>query len=165
MTQQHRSPTIGEVSDDLAAIKRLKYRYLRALDTKDWDDFAATLTDDVTGRYGKSLDVTGRDELVGFMRTSVGPNVITEHRVAHPEIDIDGDLARGRWYLSDRVIIPDMGFMLVGAAFYEDTYRRTADGWRICATGYDRTYEVHIPLDSIAGVKVTRGPALNVPGE
>ncbi len=31
--------------------------------------------------------------------------------------------------------------MLIGAAFYRDKYRRTADGWRISGTGYDRTYE------------------------
>ena len=26
--------------------------------------------------------------------------------------------------------------MLFGAAFYRDRYRKTADGWKICATGY-----------------------------
>ena len=31
--------------------------------------------------------------------------------------------------------------MLIGAAFYHDRYRRTADGWKISATGYDRTYD------------------------
>ncbi|WP_264062982.1 nuclear transport factor 2 family protein, partial [Mycolicibacterium hippocampi] len=40
---------------DKAAIKNVKYRYLRALDTKHWDDFADTLTDDIVGDYGSSL--------------------------------------------------------------------------------------------------------------
>jgi hypothetical protein len=31
--------------------------------------------------------------------------------------------------------------MLIGAGFYHDRYRRTVDGWRISATGYDRTYD------------------------
>jgi hypothetical protein len=66
--------------------------------------------------------------------------------VAHPEIEISGDTARGRWYLQDRVIVVDFSFMLIGAAFYDDTYRRTEDGWRISATGYDRTYEATIGL-------------------
>ncbi len=146
--------------NDVAAIEALKYRYLRALDTKDWDTFADTLTDDVTGEYGDSLSFTTRDELVGFMRTSVGPGVITEHRVSHPEIEVSGDVAHGRWYLSDRVIVPDFEFMLIGAAFYDDTYRRTADGWRICATGYDRTYEAHVPLAAIPGFTLMVGPAI-----
>lgn len=40
---------------DIAAIKQLKYRYLRALDTKHWDDFTDTLAEDVTGDYGSSV--------------------------------------------------------------------------------------------------------------
>ena len=42
-------------SDDIRAIEEVKYRYLRALDTKDWVAFADTLTEDVAGDYGESL--------------------------------------------------------------------------------------------------------------
>jgi hypothetical protein len=59
---------------DIDEIQRVKYRYLRALDTKHWDEFAATLTEDVVGRYGESIGeehhFTNRDELVAFMPTS-----------------------------------------------------------------------------------------------
>ncbi|MCX2965640.1 nuclear transport factor 2 family protein [Gordonia aquimaris] len=148
--------------DDLESIKQLKYRYLRALDTKDWDVFAETLTDDITGEYGSSLNFGNRAELVDYMRTSVGPAVITEHRVAHPEIDVEGDCATGRWYLQDRVIVPDFQFMLIGAAFYRDRYRRTDQGWRICATGYDRTYEAKMSLADLPSFAVDIGPAIKV---
>ena len=74
-------------------IEQVKYRYLRALDTKDWDAFADTLTEDVTGDYGDRLHFTNRTELVEYMRSSIGPGMITEHRVTHPEITIDGDSA------------------------------------------------------------------------
>ncbi len=146
---------------EIEAIKRVKYRYLRALDTKRWDEFADTLTDDIVGDYGsslgKELHFTNRAELVEFMRTAMPAGVITEHRVAHPEITIDdSDQAEGRWYLQDRVIVPDHNFMLFGAAFYRDRYRKTSEGWKICATGYERTYEVSQKLDG----KVTVGPAL-----
>ena len=40
---------------DIDEIKQVKYRYLRALDTKHWDDFADTLTEDVIGDYGASI--------------------------------------------------------------------------------------------------------------
>ena len=60
---------------DIDEIKQVKYRYLRALDTKNWDEFADTLTEDVTGDYGPSLGAelhfTDRDALVEFMRTSM----------------------------------------------------------------------------------------------
>jgi hypothetical protein len=33
---------------DLEAVKQLRARYTRAIDTKDWDDYRQTLTDDFT---------------------------------------------------------------------------------------------------------------------
>lgn len=150
---------------DIDDIKQVKYRYLRALDTKHWDDFAATLTEDVRGDYGESIgekhQFTDRDSLVNFMRTSLGPEVVTEHRVDHPEITVDGDEATGTWYLQDRVIAPDFNFMLIGAAFYHDRYRRTEDGWKICATGYDRTYDASMTLEGL-NFKLKPGRALNI---
>ncbi|MEZ0364193.1 nuclear transport factor 2 family protein [Mycobacterium sp. pUA109] len=152
-----------DVTADIDAIQQVKYRYLRALDTKHWDDFADTLTEDIAGDYGSSLGeelrFSNRTDLVEYMRSSLGPAIITEHRVTHPEISVTGDEASATWYLQDRVIVAEMNFMLIGAAFYRDRYRRTADGWKISATGYDRTYEATM---SLAGLdfKLTPGRAL-----
>jgi hypothetical protein len=152
---------MGDIDD----IKQVKYRYLRALDTKNWDEFADTLTEDVSGDYGESLGeehrFTDRDALVNFMKASLGPEIITEHRVTHPEITVDGDEASGTWYLQDRVIAPDFNFMLIGAAFYRDRYRRTPDGWKICVTGYDRTYDASMSLENL-NFKLKTGRALNI---
>jgi len=148
---------------DVAAIELIKYRYLRTLDTKHWDDFADTLTEDVVGDYGSSMGeehhFTNRTDLVEYMRSSLGSNVITEHRVTHPEIAVTGDEATGTWYLQDRVIVAEFDFMLIGAGFYHDRYRRTDDGWRISATGYDRTYDATLSLKNL-DFKVTPGIAL-----
>lgn len=150
---------------DIDEIKQVKYRYLRALDTKNWEDFADTLTDDVAGDYGQSLGealhFTDRATLVDFMRRSLGPEIITEHRVDHPEIAVTGDEATATWYLQDRVIAPDFNFMLIGAAFYHDRYRRTETGWKISATGYDRTYDATMSLEGL-NFKLKRGTALNI---
>jgi hypothetical protein len=149
--------------DAIEAIKRVKYRYLRALDTKHWDDFADTLTEDIVGDYGSSLGkehhFTNRSELVEYMRTSMPAGVITEHRVTHPEITVDGEVAEATWYLQDRVIVPEYNFMLFGAGFYHDRYRKTPDGWKICATGYDRTYDVSQSVEGL-NFKVRPGAAM-----
>ena len=141
----------------------MKYRYLRALDTKHWDDLADTLTEDITGDYGSSLGkehrFTNRADLVEFMKTSMPAGVLTEHRVTHQEITIDGDDAEATWYLQDRVIVPEFNFMLFGAAFYHDRYRKTPDGWKISATGYERTYEVTQSVEGL-NFKVKPGTAL-----
>ncbi|WP_458687523.1 nuclear transport factor 2 family protein [Nocardia tengchongensis] len=134
--------------DTIEAIRRLKYRYLRALDLKDWALFADTLTEDVTADYGDRLSFANRTDLVAKMSESLPASIITVHQCHHPEIDIDGDTATGIWYLSDTVIFTETRQILTGAAFYEGRYRRGADGeWRISRTGYTRTYEAMQSLD------------------
>ena len=88
-------------------------------------------------------------------------DVITEHRVTHPEIDVDGDEATGIWYLQDKVIVAEFDFMLIGAGFYHDRYRRTADGWKISVTGYDRTYDASLSTKAL-DFKVKAGRAVNI---
>ncbi|ATA27462.1 bile acid 7-alpha dehydratase BaiE [Mycobacterium lepraemurium] len=150
---------------DIEAIKQVKYRYLRALDTRHWDDFADTLAEDITADYGPSigneLHFTNRAELVEYMRTSLPANVITEHRVTHPDIVVDGDTATGSWYLQDRVMVAELNFMLIGAAFYRDIYRRTERGWKISGTGYDRTYDATMSLE---GLNFTLKPGRAIAG-
>lgn len=150
---------MGDVDD----IKRVKYRYLRALDTKHWADYADTMTPDVVADYGSSRGeehkFSDRASLVDYMKMSLPANVITEHRVAHPEITVDGDKASAIWYLQDRVIVPELDFMLIGAAFYHDEFRRTPDGWKISATGYQRTYDATMSLKAL-DFNLIRGAAL-----
>ena len=59
------------------------------------------------------------------------------------------------------MIAPDFNFMLIGAGFYHDRYRKTADGWKISETGYDRTYDASMKLDALE-FKVKAGRALNI---
>ena len=144
--------------DDIAQIKQLKYRYLRTLDLKQWEEFAECLLPEVTGDYA-GLVFEDRFALVSYMRENLGHGLISMHHAHHPEIDVDGDSATGRWYLEDKVIVPDLDFVLEGAAFYEDRYVRTPEGWRIAHTGYRRTYEVSMSTADLASWKVKRGTA------
>lgn len=144
---------------DLEAIKQLKYRYLRTLDLKRWDEFAGVFVPEATGDYGEGLVFGSRDALVGFMRDSLGPAMITLHQCHHPEISVDGDRATGTWYLEDRVIMPEHRLVLEGAAFYDDRYVRTAEGWRIEHTGYRRTYEATLSMDDLPSYTLKVGSA------
>ncbi|CAM4253996.1 nuclear transport factor 2 family protein [Nocardia ninae] len=142
--------------DDVTAISRLKFRYLRTLDTKSWDEFADTMIPEATATYSEYLQFESRDAFLAFMRNTLGPHVITEHRCDHPEIDIDGDSATGTWYLADTVLIPGHNMLLRGAAFYSDEYVRCDDGrWRISHTGYERTYEVVLSLSDLPSLRLT----------
>lgn len=132
----------------LEELRQLKYRYLRALDLKQWDEFADTLAPDIEATYGRRLSFSGRDAVVEYMRTSLPPSIITVHQCHHPELSVDGDTATGTWYLEDKVIVTEQRMLLTGAAFYQDTYARSDDGkWRISRTGYIRSYEAVETLD------------------
>ena len=145
----------------LEEIKQLKYRYLRTLDLKRWDEFEATFVPEATGDYGEGLRFRSREEIVAFMRDSLGPQMITLHQCHHPEISVDGDRATGRWYLEDKVLMPEHRLILEGAAFYEDRYVRNVDGWRIEHTGYQRTYEMTTSMDDQPGLTLKVGQAYN----
>ncbi|MVU76739.1 nuclear transport factor 2 family protein [Nocardia sp. ET3-3] len=130
----------------LEAIRQLKYRYLRTLDLKLWDEFADTLCEDIVGAYGSPsgglpAEFQGRDSIVDFMRNALSANIITVHVANHPEITVDGDTATGSWCMEDTVIAADYGLLIRGAAYYNDTYRREDGVWRIASTGYERIYE------------------------
>lgn len=152
-----KAPTMEE--PDLRVIheiEQLKYRYLRALDSKDWELLRSTFHDDATANYGERLEFSNPDDLVAFMRDNLGPDMITLHQVHHPEIEVDGDAATGRWSLQDRVIMPAFRLLLDGASLYEDRYRRGADGqWRIEHTGYVRLYEHTVSMDDIPSFSFT----------
>ena len=144
--------------DDVREIEQLKYRYLRTLDLKQWDDFAECFVPEATGDYD-GLEFADRDSLVGYMRENLGEGLFSMHHAHHPEISVAGDEATGTWYLEDRVISEEWRFVLEGAAFYEDRYVRTPDGWRILHTGYRRTYEATYSLDDLPGYRLKLGTA------
>jgi hypothetical protein len=147
------------VSDDaIEDIKQLKYRYLRTLDLKKWDEFVDCFVPEATGDYA-GLVFDSRDALVAYMRENMGPSLISMHHVHHPEITVDGDTARGTWYLEDRVLVPEHSFVLEGAAFYDDAYMCTPAGWRISHTGYRRTFEVSMSTADFASYSLKRGTA------
>ena len=77
---------------DIEAIKQLKYRYLRTLDLKQWDDFAECFVPEATGDYA-GLAFEDRDALVAYMRENLGEGLISMHHAHHPEISVDGDSA------------------------------------------------------------------------
>ncbi len=133
--------------ETIEALHRLKYRYLRTLDLKQWDAFADTLATDVQASYGERLSLTGRDAVVAYLRGALPPTIITVHHCHHPELEVDGDTATGTWYLEDTVLVAEQRLMITGAAFDDDVYTRGADGrWRISRTGYVRSYEAMQPL-------------------
>lgn len=139
-------------------ISRLKYRYLRALDQKEWGELAGCLAEDATASYGGgAFEFGSREEIMSFLDGALGrTSILTCHRVSQPEIDLDGDdEAIGTWALQDMVVDVEHGVTIWGAAFYSDRYRRVDGEWLIAHTGYKRTFEEIYPRASIEHLQLT----------
>ena len=122
-------------SDDIEAIKQVKARYFRLMDTKDWDGLATVFADDV------HIDMTGEgggvtesvDEYMPFIRQVIG-DVITVHQGHMPEITLTSPTtATGIWALEDRLWWPEGSPISSMHAFghYHETYERLDGEWYI----------------------------------
>src|ERR1700710_465111 len=96
-------------ADDIEAIKQLKARYCRTMDTKDWAAMRQVFTDDVemdTTESGGGV-VTGADDFMTFLHGAIG-DVVTVHQCHTPEIHItDASTATGVWAMEDMLRWPD----------------------------------------------------------
>jgi hypothetical protein len=127
---------------EIEAIKQLKARYCRYLDTKDWTAWRGIFTDDFlsdTSQAGGKV-IRGADEFVAFTSKSLGSRA-TAHQVHAPEIELTSvTTARGVWALEDVVRLAP-GVNLRGYGHYHETYEKTDGQWRITSSKLTRLRE------------------------
>ena len=128
-------------ADDIEGIKRLKARYFRCLDAKDWPGLRAVFTDDVVADSaeagGRVID--GADAFIAFLQ-EVLAGATTVHQGHMPEIELTSPTtAAGIWALHDIVIWPT-GLRLDGHGHYHETYTKTDAGWRIASSRLTRLH-------------------------
>ncbi|HZP41402.1 MAG TPA: nuclear transport factor 2 family protein [Candidatus Binatia bacterium] len=126
--------------EDLEAIKRLKYRYWRCLDLKQFDALADCFTEDATASYSDGrYRFAGREAIVAFLRDALGPasGSVGFHHGLQPEIELTGlATARGTWALHNYFFNERQNRGVRIAAFYDDEYAKQAGVWRLRHTGY-----------------------------
>jgi hypothetical protein len=132
---------------DIEAIKQLKARYFRVVDTKQWKEFGEVFTADAhLDADGNQRD--GRDAIVALV--SGGPEGMSSVHHGHmPEIEITGpDAARGIWRLFDYLEFPSSGAPegFTGYGWYDEEYVRDDGVWRIA-----RLHITRQRVDPLAG--------------
>jgi hypothetical protein len=131
---------------EIELIKRVKYRYLRSLDTADHAELARLFTDDVTAHFvggSYNIEVSGAPALLEYLAASASADVVIVHNCHHPEIDLTGpDTANGLWYLQDAYMNRKTRRSVTGTSFYRDRYVKVAGEWKIRHTGYERVFEI-----------------------
>ena len=127
----------------MEAIHRLKARYFRLMDTKDWRAWRDQFTDDavliidhavaIAGDDAQTAPpVTGGDAIVAHVR-SIIDSASTVHHGHMPEIDIlSQNTARGIWAMEDIVEWPD-GRQIRGYGHYHEEYRQVGQVWKIAS--------------------------------
>lgn len=127
---------------DVEAIKQLKARYFRHLDTKDWSGLRAVFTDDATFEVVTPAPrVThGADAVIAMMRSSVG-DAVTVHHGHQPEIEPTSEnTANGIWAMEDLIwwAPGSPSTHLHGFGHYHETYRKDDERWRIASVRLTR---------------------------
>ena len=111
-----------ELLRDIEYIHQVKYRYLRCIDVKLWEELGDTLTEDAvlhtgTSAFGKLVEITGRHEIAAFLTAKLGPAVLTGHTASQPEITVDGDTATGIWSYRETVLSTRHRMVIAGTGF------------------------------------------------
>lgn len=126
----------------MEAIRTLKARYFRCLDTKDWDGFADVFaTDalmDVSGelRDGRTEGegiVRGNGQITEFVRGAVD-DVVTVHHGHTPEIEVTSPTtARAISAMEDKLRWSEGSPIraMHGHGHYHETYEKLDGSWRI----------------------------------
>jgi hypothetical protein len=147
--------------DDIEAIKRLKARYCRLMDTKDWKGYRELFTDDVTvnlesagqavpGQGHEATEaagavIAGADSFIAMLVPTLA-EAVTVHQCHTPEIDLlSPSTANGIWAMEDLLRFPD-GTQLHGFGHYHETYEKHCDRWLIKSTRLTR-----LRTDVVAG--------------
>ncbi|OBK80402.1 nuclear transport factor 2 family protein [Mycobacterium sp. 1164985.4] len=127
---------------EIEAIKQLKARYCRLLDTKDWAAWRTLFADDFLSDTSPAggKEIQGADEFVAFTRKSLR-NQATVHQVHAPEIELTSPTtARGVWALED-VVRFGPGVNLRGYGHYHETYEKVDGQWRFKTSTLTRLRE------------------------
>jgi 3-phenylpropionate/cinnamic acid dioxygenase small subunit len=121
---------------DRDAITDVLYRYARALDGRDWEALRTVFTEDAVGEYTGRINATfhGVAAIIGLVSRALGGLEASQHIIANPVIDVDGDEARSRCYLHAQHYRPARatgGSTYVVGGTYHDRLVRASGGWRI----------------------------------
>ena len=124
---------------DESALIALTLEYGDAVRVRDVDRWTSTWTDDARWVLGAGRDVVGRQAIVEMWSTSIAKYTTVVQLYLACTYDIDGDTATGRCELQELNIKADGGRHVM-AGHYDDTYRRTSDGWRFTSRQLTKYY-------------------------
>lgn len=147
-------------AEDIEAIKTLRSRYFRAMDTGDYELFRSVLTEDLVtdlqgGSYHFAFD--NREDFIDAVAGALNSQSAARHFGHMPEITLTGpDTAEGIWYFQDWALHLPTNTVMDGSGIIQDHYRKENGQWRICRYSYRRVVETVYPWHEGAQLTVHR---------
>lgn len=120
----------------IEAIKSLKARYCRCVDTHDWARFRTLFTDDASLFFPENYSAPSSiDDFMGGVETALF-GCVSIHQAGMAEIDVTSETtATGVWAMTDRLFFASdaAGFgqasEIEGAGHYHETYEKRDGRW------------------------------------
>lgn len=127
--------------EDIEEIRRLRNMYHYFMNERLPDRFREIYTDDAVLKFDEHMEIEGIDAIVTALGNVPDRTLIKQFIHSH-QIDVDKDEASAFAYLDARY--GQDGQSLIVAARYDEKYRRTPQGWRICRTDIDVIFSVPV---------------------
>jgi SnoaL-like domain len=163
--------TLGDLIE-FQEISELKARYVRALDTQDWDLMEVCLAENAIAWFnGGKFTRHGRQAIVQFLREVITPGFVGSHIAVHPELTLTGaNTAKGIWRMQEIAYftepspaLADMhivgGEEMRGAGYYHEEYLKEDGSWKLSSIGVVRIFQIIERKPARADIELTVEPA------
>jgi ketosteroid isomerase-like protein len=117
--------------EDVEEIKKAKSRYVYCLDERDWDGVLDFFSADAKVDFGAFGKFEGKEEIEKFFKITFPPAVsFSLHMTQDPIIEVEGDKAKGQWYMHESATFTEGNTAAWGAVKYEDEFVRKDGKWK-----------------------------------
>jgi hypothetical protein len=145
----------------LQAIKTLKAKRIRALDTKDWALYEALHAEDHFSHNEGEPRWDGTKANTARLAKMLHAGIVTVHHAHTPEIELTApDQAAGIWAMEDNLYWRQGGqdHWLRGFGFYHETYARRGGAWLFTSRQLRRTKVLTSPGADMTHADPDPGP-------
>ncbi len=123
-------------AEDLEEIRKLLAQYCYTIDSRDADAWANLFTEDGVFHYALGEPIIGREALRQFVSQVPDDR---HHLTMNEIIEVDADDADDATVRAYALVTKESPPVISAVGDYEDTLRRTADGWKFA----QRVYSPH----------------------
>jgi ketosteroid isomerase-like protein len=129
-------------------IEDLVGSYGDAVTRRDHALWRSLWADDATWLLG-DLSVTGIAAVVTLYENAIKPLQFVAHVAFPVGVHVEGEAARGRWYVQE-VVKPQNGPSMLLFGMYNDHYRRIGEKWRFADRRFSFLFQSALPEGATA---------------